>query len=71
VAVANENDIWEKSASSIWVRVFRGAAAGGNLVIEAMLVWNAEGGKAIDAVTVDPDHVLPDDNRTNNSKKAE
>jgi len=32
--------------------------------------WNAPGGKMIDTVTIDPDHVLPDDDRTNNVKKA-
>jgi hypothetical protein len=34
-------------------------------------VWTAEGGKAIASVVIDPDHMLPDDNRTNNEKKAE
>jgi hypothetical protein len=35
------------------------------------LVWSAEGGKAIASVTVDPDHQLPDDDRSNNTKTAE
>jgi hypothetical protein len=33
--------------------------------------WTALGGKAIASVTVDPDHMLPDDDRTNNLKSAE
>jgi hypothetical protein len=35
------------------------------------LVWSVSGGKTITSVIVDPDHVLPDDNRSNNEKKAE
>jgi hypothetical protein len=38
---------------------------------KASLVWNVEGGKPIASVVVDPDHVLPDDNRSNNAKKVE
>ncbi len=34
------------------------------------LVLTAHGGKTIASATVDPDHVLPDDDRTNNSKTA-
>ena len=34
-------------------------------------VWNVEGGKPIASVVIDPDHVLPDDDRSNNEKKAE
>jgi hypothetical protein len=34
-------------------------------------VWNVEGGKPIASVVIDPDHVLPDDDRTNNEKKVE
>jgi hypothetical protein len=30
-----------------------------------------EGGKPIASVVIDPDHVLPDDDRTNNEKKVE
>jgi hypothetical protein len=33
-------------------------------------VWNVEGGKPIASVVVDPDHVLPDDDGTNNEKKV-
>ncbi len=32
--------------------------------------WSAEAGKTIASATIDPDHVLPDDDRSNNSKKA-
>jgi len=35
------------------------------------LVWTAEGSRAIASVVIDPDHMLPDDNRANNEKKAE
>ncbi len=35
------------------------------------LVWTAEGGKKIASVVVDPDHVLPDDDRRNNQKSAQ
>jgi hypothetical protein len=34
-------------------------------------VWNVEGGKSIVSVVVDPDHVLPDDNRSDNEKKVD
>jgi hypothetical protein len=34
-------------------------------------MWTAPGGKAVGSVVVDPDHVLPDDDRSNNSKAAE
>jgi aminopeptidase N len=34
-------------------------------------VWSAPDGKSIASVLVDPDHVLPDDDRTNNQKKVE
>jgi hypothetical protein len=34
-------------------------------------VWSAPDGKVIASVIVDPDHMLPDDDRTNNEKKAE
>ena len=34
-------------------------------------VWNVEGGKPIASVVVDPDHVLPDSDRSNNEKKAD
>ena len=34
-------------------------------------VWNVEGGKPIASVVIDPDHVLPDDDRSNNEKKGE
>ncbi len=34
-------------------------------------VWTAEKGKTIQSVVIDPDHVLPDDDRANNQKKAE
>ena len=33
--------------------------------------WSAPAGKAVASVVVDPDHVLPDDDRGNNSKTAE
>jgi hypothetical protein len=32
--------------------------------------WTPDGKKAIASVLVDPDHVLPDDDRANNSMKA-
>jgi hypothetical protein len=35
------------------------------------LVWTVPGGKAIESVVVDPDHVLPDDDRSNNQRTAE
>jgi hypothetical protein len=35
------------------------------------MVWNVESGKTIASVVIDPDHVLPDDDRSNNEKKAE
>jgi hypothetical protein len=38
---------------------------------KATYVWTAEKGKTIESVVIDPDHVLPDDNRGNNEKKAE
>ncbi len=34
-------------------------------------VWTLENKTPIASVTVDPDHVLPDDNRSNNEKKAQ
>jgi hypothetical protein len=34
-------------------------------------VWTLEHKTPIASVTVDPDHVLPDDDRSNNQKKAE
>ena len=34
-------------------------------------VWTVEGGKTLASVVVDPDHVLPDDDRSNNEKKVE
>jgi hypothetical protein len=34
-------------------------------------VWTVEGGKPISSVVIDPDHVLPDDDRSNNEKKVE
>jgi hypothetical protein len=34
-------------------------------------VWTLDGKSPIASVTVDPDHVLPDDDRSNNMKKAE
>jgi hypothetical protein len=34
-------------------------------------VWSVAGGKAIESVVIDPDHVLPDDDRSNNERKAE
>jgi hypothetical protein len=33
-------------------------------------VWNVEAGKQVVSATVDPDHVLPDDDRGNNEMKA-
>jgi hypothetical protein len=33
------------------------------------MTWNVEGGKTVQSATVDPDHVLPDDDRTNNEMK--
>ncbi|GGH13099.1 M1 family metallopeptidase [Silvibacterium dinghuense] len=35
------------------------------------LVWAPDNGKKIASVLIDPDHVLPDDDRSNNEKKAE
>ena len=35
------------------------------------LVWSVTGGKTIVSAVVDPDHVLPDDDRSNNEKKVE
>ena len=35
------------------------------------LVWNVTGGKTIVSAIVDPDHLLPDDDRSNNEKKVE
>ena len=32
-------------------------------------VWTAEGGKAIASIVIDPDHMLPDDDRKNNAWK--
>jgi hypothetical protein len=34
-------------------------------------VWSVPGGKAIESVVIDPDHVLPDDDRSNNEKAAD
>jgi aminopeptidase N len=34
-------------------------------------VWTSEGKEPVASVVVDPDHVLPDDDRSNNSKAAE
>jgi Peptidase family M1 domain len=47
-----------------------------NLPVETWLskasyTYTAPGGKQIDSVVIDPDHVLPDDNRSNNEKKSE
>lgn len=38
---------------------------------KATWVWTAPGGKAVRSVVVDPDHVLPDDDRGNNAKSSE
>ncbi|MBB6143467.1 hypothetical protein HNQ77_001411 [Silvibacterium bohemicum] len=38
---------------------------------KGVYVWNVGGGKPIASAVVDPDHVLPDDDRSNNMKKAE
>ncbi|CAN5678661.1 M1 family metallopeptidase [soil metagenome] len=38
---------------------------------KATWLWIAPGGKAIASVLVDPDHMMPDDDRTNNTKSAE
>jgi hypothetical protein len=35
------------------------------------MVWTVEGGKQITSVTADPDHVLPDDDRSNNTLTAQ
>jgi len=35
------------------------------------VTWSAPGGTLIDSVVVDPDHVLPDDDRSNNTRKAD
>lgn len=34
-------------------------------------VWNVEGGKQVVSAMVDPDHVLPDDDRGNNEMKSD
>jgi hypothetical protein len=34
-------------------------------------IWNVERGKPIASFVIDPDHVLPDDDRTNNEKKVD
>ena len=46
------------------------AGAGGDLESQGTYVWNSGGSVPIAAVTVDPDHVLPDDDRSNNRKTA-
>ena len=38
---------------------------------KATFAWTVPGGKAIEAVVIDPDHVLPDDDRANNVRKIE
>jgi hypothetical protein len=35
------------------------------------LLFNVEGGKPIASLVIDPDYVLPDDNRSNNEKRVE
>jgi hypothetical protein len=35
------------------------------------LVWSAPDEKAIESIVIDPDHVLPDDDRSNNRKNAD
>jgi hypothetical protein len=34
-------------------------------------LWTIEGESPVDSVTIDPEHVLPDDDRNNNTKKAD
>jgi hypothetical protein len=38
---------------------------------KATYEWTVEAGKTIKSVVIDPDHVLPDDNRNNNQKMAQ
>jgi hypothetical protein len=46
-------------------------SSGGDVAFKNSFVWNVEVGKQITSVIVDPDHGLPDDDRSNNEKKAE
>ncbi len=53
-----------------------GSSTAVKLPVEAWLwkgtfTWTAPSGKSIESATLDPNHVLPDDNRSNNEKKAE
>lgn len=62
--------------ATIEVKFTDGTSAGIELPVETWLskgsyVWEAPGGKTIGSVTIDPKHVLPDDDRSNNEKKVE
>jgi hypothetical protein len=62
--------------TTVEVKFKDGTAMREQLPVETWLskseyVWNVPGGKAIESVVIDPDHVLPDDDRSNNARKAE
>jgi len=62
--------------ATVEVKFTDGTTATVKLPVEAWLtkggyVWDAPAEKKISAVTIDPRHVLPDDDRSNNEKKAE
>ena len=41
------------------------------MAFQKFAVWNVEGGKPVASVVIDPDHVLPDDNRSSHEKTPE
>jgi len=62
--------------AAVEVKFTDGTSAGIEIPVETWLTkgtyeWQAPEGKTIGSVTIDPKHVLPDDDRSNNEKKVE
>jgi hypothetical protein len=62
--------------AAVEIKFTDGTSAGIEIPVETWLSkgtyeWQAPEGKTIGSVTIDPKHVLPDDDRSNNEKKVE
>ena len=62
--------------ATVEVKFTDGTQSATKLPVETWLskgeyVWSSDDKKPIASVVIDPDHVLPDDDRSNNSKSAE